>query len=321
MPLNERDVLDDFPRTLPDLDLEQEADLSGDSAFASYFQLYGFDQIKHSQDAYYFGALPLAGYRIATHVWCPQGAQRSILVVPGLFDHAGLYLSLVRVLLDANYALVLIDLPGHGLSSGARAAIDDFNEYGQLIAQSLGVIGQTSLPSLSYVVGQSTGGAALMNYVLGSDYKKDSIEKIVLLAPLIKPRAYTRIRWIHGLFSPFLQQVARRFSTNSHNDDFVRFLAEEDPLQPRHVSVSWVGAMIKEVRRFAGHEHCDIPVLVIQGSGDKTVDFRDNIPQIQRVFTRCHIHYVRDAMHHLMGESDDFRVDVFAQLIAFLDDE
>ncbi len=51
----------------------------------------------------------------------------------GFYDHMGLYRHVVDWALDQGFVVIACDLPGHGLSSGARASIDDFAVYQEVV--------------------------------------------------------------------------------------------------------------------------------------------------------------------------------------------
>lgn len=316
-----------FPTILPNLQLSSHKDTSVGAActeFAAYFTFYGFDSVCVAGCVHNFGGLDLAGYRIATHVWVNSEATHNMLVVPGLFDHAGLFLDVVHALLQAQYNVVTIDLPGHGLSSGPAGAINNFDEYGQLINECLTVL-STDLPKPWHALGQSTGCAAIMNYLLrlpsaGSNVV--SLEKIVLLAPLLRPTHYWAVRLAHRLLSSFVKRIKRSFTHNSHDSAFLDFITQKDPLQPRFISVAWVGAMIRWAEEFADKPTsgvaANVPMLIIQGTDDQTVDFEYNIPHIKSKFPACNVAYVGGAMHHLARESDIYRGQVLKNVSEFL---
>jgi hypothetical protein len=76
-----------------------------------------------------FGWLEVDGYQLATHIWHPEHPLGTVFIVHGYYDHTGLYGHLVRFWLEQGYAVMMHDLPGHGLSSGNVASIDCFSRY------------------------------------------------------------------------------------------------------------------------------------------------------------------------------------------------
>ena len=100
--------------------------------------------------------------RLAVHHWRQPGARANLLLLHGYFDHTGLFGKLIEWGLSRHCNVLIFDLPGHGLSSGEPAVIDDFGDYSRAIDDVLGAVNLPPLPL--WVMAQSTGGAALVDY-------------------------------------------------------------------------------------------------------------------------------------------------------------
>lgn len=75
--------------------------------------------------------------------------------------------------------MIGLDLPGHGLSpSGERAGIYGFEQYQQVISPMIQEA-QSVLAGDWFLLGQSTGGAIAMDYVLNTPQQQ--FKKIVYL--------------------------------------------------------------------------------------------------------------------------------------------
>ena len=143
--------------------------------------------------------------------------------------------------------VVAFDLPGHGLSSGRRAEIDDFAEYSRAIAAVLEAV--SFLPGRRDCIAQSTGGAAVMDYLQTG--QQPDLDRIVLLAPLVRPHGWWRVRALHELLHRFVSAVPRDFADNSQDPDFIKFL-HRDPLQSNVIPACWVGALRRWLAEFSG---------------------------------------------------------------------
>lgn len=290
------------------------------SAFAAYFHHYRYEEYLTQQDVEFdIGTVSCLDWQLAVQVWRQPSAKACVFVAHGLFDHVAIYLKLINALLARNFNVVAIDMPGHGLSTGNEACIDDFNDYSKVLQAVIGMLKTKILFGPYYAVGQSTGGAAVMRYLYDSKCEKRELDKVVLLAPLVQPRAYWSVAIAHSMLSHFVAKIPRSYSINSHDKIFSEFLLHGDPLQPKSISVKWVGAMRRWVKDFEKFASNDTPMLVIQGDKDGTVDWERNIPRIARQFVNSKVIMVEGAMHHLVNEGDRWREKVFSDMLDFLE--
>jgi lysophospholipase len=247
-----------------------------------------------------------------THCWTLPGARANLLLVHGYFDHTGIYDKVIDYGLSRGCNVLMFDLPGHGLSSGERAAIDDFRDYGEAIASVLDAVALPALPL--HVIGQSTGCAALMAFARLHEWR---FERAVFMAPLVRPAGWLGVRLGHSLLSPFIETLQRKFNANSSDKDFLQFV-RSDPLQCHRVSLRWIGAL---KRWLADLPLADLgvgPVLVLQGDRDGTVGWRYNMTAIAKLFPDSHIEYLPGAGHQLANESADIRSRYAASIDAWL---
>ena len=242
-------------------------------------------------------------YALAVHYWKQSDAAANLLLLHGYFDHTGVFSKLIEWGLSRNCNVLVFDLPGHGLSTGEPAVIDDFSDYSCAIADVLRAVSMPKLPL--WVMAQSTGCAALVDYA--SKYAWP-FAATVLLAPLIRPVRWQSVRAIHFLLNNIVDSLPRKFSPNSSDHTFQHFLIH-DPLQSQRISLRWVGALQRWLNQL---QHNDLgvgPALIIQGDADDTVDWRHNIGVIRQLFPASHVEYLSGAGHQLANESDKIRSD------------
>lgn len=286
-------------------------ELGSPGPFLDYFSLFDFERTCKLSSEYRFGALSDAE-QIACHEWKVEGPIGTVVVCHGLFDHAGLFLRVVDYFLQQKLNVVLFDLPEHGLSEGRYGSLDNFQSYSNALSRVLSS-GQFELIGPIYGIGQSTGCAVITDYCL-RDLPGPKFAKLVYLAPLLRPRAWAIIRVLFMLLGGFLKTVPRGPANCSHDPDFRRLLEELDPLQPKYVSVNWVAAMLNWERGFDAFPQSNVPLAIVQGTADTTVEYKHNIPRYKTKFVDLKEYYIDDAMHHIAGEADYWRNQAFAAI-------
>lgn len=272
------------------------------AALLEFCRFYGLDfALSDPGLRHRAGLISSGNFQLMTHLWSRPGARANLLLLHGYFDHTGLYDKLIAYGLSRNCNVLIFDLPGHGLSSGEPAVIDDFADYGNAIADVLKAVSLPELPLL--VLGQSTGCAALAEFARRNPWP---FARAALLAPLVRPAGWTSVRLGHLLLHRFTDSLARKFNANSSDASFLDFV-QRDPLQCLRVSLRWIGAL---KRWLAGLSLEDLgvgPVLVVQGRKDGTVDWQYNMDAIARLYPGTRIHYLPDAGHQLANESSAIR--------------
>jgi alpha-beta hydrolase superfamily lysophospholipase len=290
-------------RAIPDSPLAANSSL-----IDNYLQHYKLDLVSDGvAKTHTIWQSRINGFRIIEQRWqAPTDNGRTLIICHGYFDHTGLYGRLIRWGLGQGFTVHGFDLPGHGLSSGQAAAIDNFDQYSLVLAQIIARENYTHY----HLVGQSTGCAVILNYLLNTTLATPCIikpEQITLLAPLVRSLHWQVMRWLYFLLKPFINRIKRSFVSSSHDEMFNQFLKHNDPLQARAIPLCWLGAMeqwIKTIKHFPclTFEQC----LVIQGTEDRTVDYHYNLPQIQRCLPNAHVELIPGAWHHMVNEQEDY---------------
>ena len=289
-----------------------------------YVELYKLDKCLDLTNAYHCGVLETTGYSVAVQFFQVASARATVTVVHGYFDHVGLYRHLIARLLGFGLNVVAFDLPGHGLSSGARAAVRSFDEYRQVFDSVLEQCRQlfpatTALPQ--FAVGQSTGGAIILEHLL-TNLSRTPFQHCVLLAPLVRPRGWEKAKVLFSLLGRYRDYWPRKWNINSHDESFHNFIKRCDPLQPRQVNARWVEALIEwiprtEAARPGALERArqNMPgITILQGSEDATVEWEHNLPVIETLFPWARSIVIPNARHHLVNESLLYRDRIFSLL-------
>lgn len=253
-----------------------------------------------SDSIHRMGTVRSAGMEIVVHAWTPASARGTVFLVHGYYNHSGTWSAHIRRLLTEGWAVVALDLPGHGLSDGRRFDVDSIEEYGHaLAAVEQGVKSFAPLPWS--VVGHSLGGAVALERALepGFPYRN-----VVLLAPMLR---YTGWTWI-GLALPGISLVRDymprdRNLTSSGDSAFLRRLGT-DPLEGWQTSMHW----LKAVRTWNGKvAHARLPSahwFFLQGDADRTVDGEYGMRWFRGAAASGRVRIFPGARHHLHNEVD-----------------
>lgn len=281
--------------------------------FNDFCQYYGIHFANRwSGVEHRIGSVRSGQYSLAVHSYQQGGATSNLLLVHGYLDHSGLFGELIEYGLNSGCNVVIFDLPGHGLSSGEPAAIDDFKEYSRAISCVLAAAGLPDLPW--WAMAQSTGCSALMEFSRSTNWP---FRASVFLAPLIRPKGWRKIRVAHALLHRLIDGTKRNFSDNSSNKNFLTFI-RQDPLQSKKISVRWVGALKRWLEDLPMRDLGLGPILVLQGDADETVAWRWNMRKLLLLIPQSEISYLEGAGHHLANESLSIRCDYMKKIDDYL---
>ena len=306
-------------------DAETTLETQARDLYAAYRAHYGinFSDLETSLGSSIcnLGIIKSGPFELVCQQFLPVGcaAKKTAFLLHGYFDHTGLYRRLISHLLNLNIAVLAIDLPGHGLSSGKPASISSFREYSAAFLDCLGEAQKQNVLAPWVVIGQSTGAAVIIDALLDKNLARlFSFQHYVVLGPLVEPRHWPISRLLFTLSRLFVAATPRKFSVNSHDNEFLRFVHQKDALQSRKLPEDWMLAMIDYMRRFDSADGIDQRLEILQGSGDGTVDWENNIPKILAKFRGSQVYTIDGARHHLVNESEQYRSQMFSRISKIL---
>lgn len=291
--------------------LEFSVDRTYPEATSRYFTRYGLDvpSVRH-----HFGTFEHREFRLAAHVFVPPSPRGTVIAVHGYYDHAGTWQHAIRALIAAGYTVAIYDQPGHGLSSGARAAIGDFCQYDGVLRCFRRTCG-AHLDGPFHLVAHSLGAAVAVDYLMREP--DPAFRRTVLLAPLVRSAAWSISGVGLALADPFVRDVPRIFRKNSSDKAFLDFM-RRDPLQPRRVPMAWVRALRRWNRRIEERPSSSNALTIIQGTSDSTVDWRHNRTFLSAKFPRAQVVLIPNAGHQLLNESSVLRNTVLDNVLQAL---
>jgi alpha-beta hydrolase superfamily lysophospholipase len=253
--------------------------------------------------------------------WIPDSMPKATIgFVHGIGEHVGRYSYVGDYLTRAGYALFSYDLRGHGKSGGRRG---DASSYEALLDDIEILIhrSRSKFPDLPcFLYGHSMGGNLVLNYVVR---RNPNLTGIIVSAPGLKPASVGPV-WklpaarIFRFVLPALLVANEINATDLSRDAEVVRQYQADPLVHDRVSlrlgVSLVDAGAWICQRA---EEFHLPLLVLQGGGDRVVDVETNLGFAQRAGRLCSLKVWPGLYHELHNEPE--KDQVLAELKAWLD--
>lgn len=284
-----------------------------DAAFARYLERYRIE-LPAGGSAYHDRVGPCGD--IAVFVYSPAVPGKTVVCAHGYITHSGMNAYLIAYLLSRGCRVVCADLPGHGLSAGARCDIGDFADYGAFVAELVAYC-EARWPGEIDYVGHSTGCSAAIEYVRQGG---TGIAKMAFINPLVRSYLWD--------LSQVGMSVTSRFSDEfpSIRSDFTddaafNSIMKNDPLRNASFPYHWVHELEEWNERLALDASAyAIPVLVLQGAKDTVVDASYGDAYFRRAFANLRYETVEGGVHNMQCDIPEFRSRVFAMIGEFLGD-
>lgn len=294
------------------------------SNLLSYLKYYDLPSYKDKTIELTIGKLKAFDFDVVAQIYQSNqftSYKGCIVFVHGYLDHFGLYRNLINLLVSHGYIVAGIDLPGHGLSTGKIAHIADFGQYAHSLEVLVEVLKQKyTQKDFNFTLFGYSAGAAIGTEYLLRNHQNSVFTKALWLAPLLRiPR--WKFSELASYFLPFLKYVPRETKNSSHDARFITFVRFNDPMQPKLVPLQWLNAMHHWAARLPKYQPLEIDTCIIQGTEDKTIDWKYNIPNFSKIYLNHQVHYVFDAYHNLCNESQQYRDLTFNYIMKFLNDK
>lgn len=278
-----------------------------------YFSHYDLDcgpEVQH-----WFGSFSSGKYTLAAHLYRPAHYEATILLFHGYMNHTGQFKHLIRRLLEEGYAAAVFDFPGHGLSSGERARIDDMAEYTRAAGDFLKVV-RPRLHGPFHALGFSMGAAVLADLLLTG--QGGLFDKVILAAPLIHWSAYNQSKNTYKIYIKFTDKITRFHQKNTSDREYLIFNKTQDYLHASHLSLYWVKALFDWNDTLDNLPACGKEILILQGDKDSTVDWQYNLDLLGRKFPNAKIEMFHTARHELFNEAIKHRLRVLESVTKYL---
>ncbi|EZH64969.1 hypothetical protein DH09_20920 [Bacillaceae bacterium JMAK1] len=240
---------------------------------------------------------------VIVHWFTPKSYIDTLIFVHGYMDHSGAQAPFFTKAVENGLRVVAIDLPGHGLSSGDRHAIRSFEVYEGILERLLEQV-EREQQKKPFLLGHSTGGGIIAHHVLRAT------NPYVLHAILVSPLVRTMSSLFMKVGQPFVQlttdEVPRKFRHNTGDGQFAR-MQQQDPLQSDRIPIAWVKEMLSWEKQFLYNQPSQKEVSIIQGTADKTVDWKHNLAVYNQKFQKANPILIEHGEHQLLNEITPIR--------------
>ncbi|MDG5789945.1 alpha/beta hydrolase [Evansella sp. AB-P1] len=281
-------------------------------ALQNYLSFYNFSVEKIDQYRCCFEKVH--GKKYFYQFFLKNNPSATIYLVHGYLDHSGGLSRTINYLLQQNYQVVVLDLPGHGFSEGEEGMISSFDDYLVAIIRGYELIKGycDNIPVIG--LGHSTGAALLFH---ASTERKMELKGLLLVAPLYYPFKWNLFRRILLLSGKVVPQKKRSFKRNS-NDSAYRNFVKHDPLQVQVLKAHWINALENWQNEFVDCPTSYFPIYMLQGTKDTTVDWKKNLNFYKEKCDTFQVALFEDARHQLLNERMEIRYLVYKRINAFL---
>ena len=276
-----------------------------------YFEHYRFLPLKFI-GRHRIGTFESNGYSLVGHLFIQNKSANTVIIMHGLYDHAGQLAHLVHFLLASYFNVAIYDMPGHGLSSGPEVSINSFHTYGAILSDFCKIVQRYTDGNLN-VIAHSTGAVAPLDMLLIGN--QDPFKHVIVIAPLIRSVKWHLSKIIYLLTKQFIYKVPRRLINQPDKyllDAHGHYI---DPLQYKHVNLQWVKALFNWDKVFSKTTPIDRKITIIQGNDDTTVDVQYNLKKLAQKFRNNHTIQINTGPHELLSQYTKTYHEVYAHIL------
>ena len=208
--------------------------------------------------------------------WLPESEPKAILlVVHGLAEHSGRYMNVVNHLVPSGYAVYGIDHIGHGKSDGERVYVERFQDYTKTLKKYFDMIREWQPEKPIFLIGHSMGGLISAAYLLEH---QGELSGAVLSGPGIKApgnisQAIIFLGKILSIIMPKAGLIQLDAEGVSRDPKVVDAYINDPLVYTGKTTARLCAELLKTTQRVTDQAtKIRLPIMIVQGSGDKLVD-------------------------------------------------
>jgi len=219
-----------------------------DPTMTEYLRCYDFPQPPAARYGFIRFDSPQDRDRVQLfgQAWVPEHAIGTILFIHGYGEHVGNYSKLIENFIGEKFAVIAMDLRGHGLSEGSRGHLEHKDFY----AQDLEFFVQQLFPQILpyrplYIFGHSLGGMIGLQLLLRKNLPVNPAAAVFTSPLLGFPELTGKNRYLSAL-APLISKLVPTLPVPhgiaseilSHDEEYLSRRLE-DPLISRFTTPKW----------------------------------------------------------------------------------
>jgi alpha-beta hydrolase superfamily lysophospholipase len=253
--------------------------------------------------------------------WEPdQDPKAFIYIVHGLGEHSGRYNHVAVEFNEAGYAVLALDLRGHGKSPGKRGYTPSFDVLLDDVDIFISKCGKSGLQEPYFVYGHSMGANIVMDYALR---RKPEISGVIATGPSFRlafepPAIQVALGRILSRVIPKFAQPSGLETQALSRDQKVVQKYENDPLVHDRVSGQlFFGFMDAGTRLLEQSSNFPFPLLLMHGGADRITSPQACRDFAEKMDEKCTLKIWEDFYHEIHNEPE--KAQVFDMIIEWLD--
>lgn len=261
------------------------------------------------------------GLPLFAQKWEPaRSIKGAICLVHGLGEHSGRYVHWAEKFTNSGYALLSIDLPGHGKSGGDRGDTPTFDHFADHINLMLDEAEKLYPGKPCFLYGHSLGGIIALFYII---QRRPQLQGAVITSPGLRTILHMQkdkiaMAYILGSIIPRVSIPNNLELEGLSRDPAVVAAYRADPLVHNRISLRMGKKMIEAINYiFDRAAEIELPLLLMHGTADQ-ITFASGSEELSELVSgECNLKLWDGLYHELHNENE--KDEIFAFLKDWLD--
>jgi alpha-beta hydrolase superfamily lysophospholipase len=263
------------------------------------------------------------GLKLFAQKWDPEGETKAVIsLVHGHGEHSSRYSHWAERLNNAGYAVLALDLRGHGRSEGQRGDSPSYDHYADDVSILLSKAEEIFPDKPVFLYGHSLGGLIVLFYLI---QRRPAIKGAIITSPVLKTaiveqKAKIAVARVLCHLFPKASIPSGLEQEALSRDPAVIEAYRNDPLIHDKGSLRMGNSMLKAMEYVLDHaSEIEVPLLLMHGTGDR-INYAAGCEQVYKsVKIECTLKLYEGYYHELHNEPE--KDEVFEYLKAWLDQQ